>query len=96
MPGPRSADDHWVTVAHAASRVRLLYLSCHVSRYPDAAENRHVGIACRSLSRPVERYVSVFGLAVASEEDKRRSGGARGDAGHDSMARTYSSSSARG
>jgi len=28
----------------------------------------HVGIACRSLESAVERYVSVFGLAVASEE----------------------------
>jgi methylmalonyl-CoA/ethylmalonyl-CoA epimerase len=28
----------------------------------------HVGIACRSLEAAVERYVSVFGLTVASEE----------------------------
>jgi methylmalonyl-CoA/ethylmalonyl-CoA epimerase len=28
----------------------------------------HVGIACRSLESAIERYVSVFGLAVASEE----------------------------
>jgi methylmalonyl-CoA/ethylmalonyl-CoA epimerase len=28
----------------------------------------HVGVACRSLEAAVERYVSVFGLAVVSEE----------------------------
>jgi methylmalonyl-CoA/ethylmalonyl-CoA epimerase len=28
----------------------------------------HVGIACRSLEAAVERYTSVFGLAVVSEE----------------------------
>ena len=28
----------------------------------------HVGIACRSLEAAIERYVSVFGFAVASEE----------------------------
>ncbi len=28
----------------------------------------HVGIACRSLEAAVERYVSVFGLAVVSQE----------------------------
>jgi methylmalonyl-CoA/ethylmalonyl-CoA epimerase len=28
----------------------------------------HVGIACRSLDAAIERYVSVFGLAVVSQE----------------------------
>ena len=28
----------------------------------------HVGIACRSLQAAIERYVTVFGLAVVSEE----------------------------
>jgi methylmalonyl-CoA/ethylmalonyl-CoA epimerase len=28
----------------------------------------HVGIACRSLDAAIERYVSVFGLTVASQE----------------------------
>jgi methylmalonyl-CoA/ethylmalonyl-CoA epimerase len=28
----------------------------------------HVGVACRSLEAAVERYTSVFGLAVVSEE----------------------------
>jgi methylmalonyl-CoA/ethylmalonyl-CoA epimerase len=28
----------------------------------------HVGVACRSLEAAIERYVSVFGLAVVSEE----------------------------
>ena len=28
----------------------------------------HVGIACRSLEAAIERYVSVFGLAIVSEE----------------------------
>ena len=28
----------------------------------------HVGVACRSLDAAIERYVSVFGLAVASQE----------------------------
>jgi methylmalonyl-CoA/ethylmalonyl-CoA epimerase len=28
----------------------------------------HVGIACRSLETAIERYMSVFGLAVVSEE----------------------------
>jgi methylmalonyl-CoA/ethylmalonyl-CoA epimerase len=34
----------------------------------------HVGIACRSLEAAVERYVSVFGLAVASEETNTEQG----------------------
>jgi methylmalonyl-CoA/ethylmalonyl-CoA epimerase len=28
----------------------------------------HVGVACRSLDAAIERYVSVFGLAVVSQE----------------------------
>ena len=28
----------------------------------------HVGIACRNLDAAIERYVSVFGLTVASQE----------------------------
>ena len=28
----------------------------------------HVGIACRSLEAAIDRYVSVFGFTVASEE----------------------------
>jgi methylmalonyl-CoA/ethylmalonyl-CoA epimerase len=34
----------------------------------------HVGIACRSLEAAVERYVSVFGLAVVSQETNAEQG----------------------
>jgi methylmalonyl-CoA/ethylmalonyl-CoA epimerase len=34
----------------------------------------HVGIACRSLEAAIERYVSVFGLAVVSEETNAEQG----------------------
>ncbi len=34
----------------------------------------HVGIACRSLDAAVERYVSVFGLAVVSQEVNEEQG----------------------
>jgi methylmalonyl-CoA/ethylmalonyl-CoA epimerase len=34
----------------------------------------HVGIACRNLDEAVERYVSVFGLAVVSEETNNEQG----------------------
>jgi methylmalonyl-CoA/ethylmalonyl-CoA epimerase len=34
----------------------------------------HVGVACRSLEAAVERYVSVFGLAVVSEEINEEQG----------------------
>jgi methylmalonyl-CoA/ethylmalonyl-CoA epimerase len=34
----------------------------------------HVGVACRSLEAAVERYVSVFGLAVVSEETNEEQG----------------------
>jgi methylmalonyl-CoA/ethylmalonyl-CoA epimerase len=34
----------------------------------------HVGIACRSLDAAVERYVSVFGLAVVSREVNEEQG----------------------
>ena len=34
----------------------------------------HVGIACRSLEAAIERYVSVFGFAVVSEETNAEQG----------------------
>jgi methylmalonyl-CoA/ethylmalonyl-CoA epimerase len=34
----------------------------------------HVGIACRSLEAAIERYVSVFGLAVVSQETNAEQG----------------------
>ena len=34
----------------------------------------HVGIACRSLDVAIERYVSVFGLAVVSREVNEEQG----------------------
>jgi methylmalonyl-CoA/ethylmalonyl-CoA epimerase len=34
----------------------------------------HVGIACRNLDSAVERYVSVFGLAVVSQETNTEQG----------------------
>jgi methylmalonyl-CoA/ethylmalonyl-CoA epimerase len=34
----------------------------------------HVGIACRSLEAAMERYVSVFGFAVVSEETNAEQG----------------------
>jgi len=34
----------------------------------------HVGIACRSLDAAIERYVSVFGLAVVSREVNEEQG----------------------
>jgi methylmalonyl-CoA/ethylmalonyl-CoA epimerase len=34
----------------------------------------HVGIACRSLEAAMERYVSVFGFTVASEETNEEQG----------------------
>jgi len=34
----------------------------------------HVGIACRSLEDAIERYVSVFGFAVVSEETNAEQG----------------------
>jgi methylmalonyl-CoA/ethylmalonyl-CoA epimerase len=34
----------------------------------------HVGIACRSLEATIERYVSVFGLAVVSQETNAEQG----------------------
>lgn len=34
----------------------------------------HVGIACRSLDAAIERYTSVFGLAVASRETNAEQG----------------------
>ena len=34
----------------------------------------HVGIACRSLEAAIERYVSVFGFTVASEETNAEQG----------------------
>jgi catechol 2,3-dioxygenase-like lactoylglutathione lyase family enzyme len=34
----------------------------------------HVGIACRSLDAAIERYVSVFGLTVVSQETNTEQG----------------------
>ena len=34
----------------------------------------HVGVACRSLEAAIERYVSVFGFAVVSEETNEGQG----------------------
>ncbi len=34
----------------------------------------HVGIACRNLDAAIERYVSVFGLAVVSQETNAEQG----------------------
>ena len=34
----------------------------------------HVGIACRSLEEAIERYSSVFGLAVVSRETNSEQG----------------------
>ena len=34
----------------------------------------HVGIACRNLDAAIERYVSVFGLAVVSQETNTEQG----------------------
>ena len=34
----------------------------------------HVGIACRSLDAAIERYASVFGLAVVSQETNDEQG----------------------
>jgi methylmalonyl-CoA/ethylmalonyl-CoA epimerase len=34
----------------------------------------HVGIACRSLEAAIERYTSVFGLSVVSQEVNREQG----------------------
>jgi len=76
----------------ASRGARLLYLSAYVSRYQMLLRIDHVGIACRSLESAVERYVSVFGLAVASEETNVAQGCARRCSPRTPMARTYSSS----